>query len=419
MIETLKQKINQILTNREYKTLVIYILLGVLVRLLLMPSAVHDDMLSATWREYSYIYNGQFNVSDLMEATMSFYMKLIKPLLTDLPSLLNRADANLATSTVSYVDFVSNRHALRDLFLLKIPYLLFDFATLVVILKTLKERSSRFIGVVFWAFNPLNLFASYMWGRFEVMPMFFTFLAFFFAYKKNTWPALFALSLAISTRTSYILFLPFFVIYFAKNWKDAILFTIASLIPPFITSHVIGYLGGGSVSDTLQSGFLDFTIRGQVGNEFTATALNVILYPLVLYLFYLGKKKSFKRLVSFSTIGIAAYFAFSYFHPQYLTWLTPCLLLATTMNKRIIWPVVGLNLSYLAVIDLYFGYSRTTGLFSPLDPNLFATLGGLSNQSFLVGWQGETLLVIAHSLFVLMIGIISLILYKDAQVEVE
>lgn len=399
----------------KHKVAFVFILFGILVRLLLMPSAVHDDMLSSTWREHLLVFQGNFKVSDLMELLMSGYMELIKPLLTDLPSLLNRASANVSTGTVSYSSFVNNRHALRDLFLLKVPYLLFDLASLILIWKILKERAEKFRGIMFWALNPIALFAVFMWGRFETLPIFFTLLAFFYANKKNAWLSLLALSLAVSSRTGYILFLPFFLIYFGKNWKNTIMLLLIGIIPPLLTSHILGLLGGGSLLNTLQDGFLDFTINGQISTGFTAIAINLVIFPLILYLFYSGQDKmNFKRLVNFSTIGLFSFFAFSYFHPQYLSWITPCVVLALALNKKIAWPFIGMTVAFFLMIDIYFGSARTTGLFLPLDPSLFTIIGGLQNQSLFVNWQTSSLITIFHSLFVLMLGVISFILYKDA-----
>ncbi|MCX6808598.1 MAG: hypothetical protein NTW50_02940 [Candidatus Berkelbacteria bacterium] len=410
-----REKIEQLISFvSRYKWAVIFIIFGILVRLLLMPIAVHDDMLSSTWRDYAYIFRGNLKIDDLLDLAMAGYLKLFRPLFSELPSMLDRARANLATGTVAYDTFVNSRVALRYLFFLKIPYLIFDLASLAVIWKILEDRQQKLRGVIFWALNPALLFATFMWGRFETLPIFLTLLAFLFAYKKNPQASIAVLSLAISARTGYVLFLPFFLIYFARDWKQILTYSIIGLLPMFVTSHLFGIFGGGGLLDTLQGGFFDFTISGQISTGFTSIAINALTFPLILFLFWTKKENmTFKRLVSFSTIGVLSFFAFSFFHPQYLAWVTPALVLAFALNKKIIWPIIILMISYFFMIDMYFGFGRTTGLFAPLNYSFFSTLGGLANQSFFANWSGTTLLTIFHSIFVLMIAVISFILYQD------
>lgn len=403
----------------KYRLALIFVLIGILLRLIFMPTAVHDDMLSSTYREYLWVFQGNFKVGDLMEIVMAGWMKLIHPALIHLPDILDRAHAIPAQNTVAYGTFVSGRNAPLYLFLLKIPYLFLDLGCLAIIWLIFSDSAQKIRGVALWALNPALIFAVFMWGRFETLPIFFVLLAFLLAQKKHAWGSVLALGIAIASRTGYILFLPFFLIYFANiaklNWKEITKLVLVGIVPALTTSQIIAALGGGSLTDTLQRGFLDFTISGQISTGFTSIAINAMTFPLILYLFFNDcGQMTFKRLVNFSSIGLLSFFAFSYFHPQYLAWITPCLVLAFGFNKKIGWPFVVMILAFWFMTDLYFGFARTTGLFAPLLPSLFSTLGGLTNQSVFANWADSTLLTIFHSLFVLMIAWLSFILFQDA-----
>ena len=99
---------------------------------------------------------------------------------------------------------------------LKLPYLPFDLGIAYFLFKFFKNPKNKFLAFTIWMFNPVNLYATYMMGQFDVIPTFFAIAALYFAVRKDKYflaalflglgasfkifPALFLIPLALSTR---------------------------------------------------------------------------------------------------------------------------------------------------------------------------------------------------------------------------
>ena len=74
-----------------------------------------------------------------------------------------------------------------NLFLLaiKLPYLAFDLGIAFLLFRLFEKPKNKLLAFTLWIFNPINLYATYMMGQFDVIPTFLTVLALFLAVKKE------------------------------------------------------------------------------------------------------------------------------------------------------------------------------------------------------------------------------------------
>src|SRR3990167_4482234 len=72
------------------------------------------------------------------------------------------------------------------LFLMKLPYFFFDIALAFVLMALFKSESEKKWAFVLWMFNPVNLYATYMVGQFDIIPTFLTVAALYLALKKTS-----------------------------------------------------------------------------------------------------------------------------------------------------------------------------------------------------------------------------------------
>ena len=70
------------------------------------------------------------------------------------------------------------------LMLLKIPYLFFDIPIAFMLMKMFDQKWKLLVFVL-WIFNPVDLYATYMMGQFDIIPTFFVILALYLVMKNQ------------------------------------------------------------------------------------------------------------------------------------------------------------------------------------------------------------------------------------------
>src|SRR3989344_1786615 len=71
------------------------------------------------------------------------------------------------------------------LFLLKLPYFFFDIAIAYLLMSFFKNENEKKWAFALWIFNPVNLYATYMVGQFDIIPTFLTVAALYVAVNKK------------------------------------------------------------------------------------------------------------------------------------------------------------------------------------------------------------------------------------------
>jgi len=166
---------NRPLNNRQFFLLALGV--AVIIRLLLMPFFAHVDVYSEYRRVFYVLENGLY--FDNAHRPVVFYIELFFAWISQLfipvtNGLFDLPDPTKSVSNlVDYGFFLNDPNVFRHLFFFKLPYLLFDIATAVVIWKFIDKPQHKKLALLIWLFNPVTLFAAYIFGRFEVISLFF------------------------------------------------------------------------------------------------------------------------------------------------------------------------------------------------------------------------------------------------------
>lgn len=250
--------------------------------------------------------------------------------------------------------------------LLKLTYLFFDIFLGFLLIK-LVDPKKAFLAFSLWMFNPVNLYASYMMGQFDIIPTFFTVLSFYFIVKKKLdWAAL-ALGGGIAFKI-YPIFLIIPLIILGKSFWTKARLAILAFLPYFIS--ILPYLSSGSFrSNALfanQSSKSLYAVLPVSGGE------SIILFPVLLIFFYLliWQKKGETSLWKIYLIPLLLFFIFTHYHPQWLIWIIPFLILDLIFERfKNLLPVLLIFGSWIGSL-WFFDSSLTIGIFAPLFPIL-------------------------------------------------
>lgn len=238
------------------------------------------------------------------------------------------------------------------LYLLKAPYLVVDGIGLFLIWK-LVASDRRKLAALLWIFNPITFYSAYMLGQFDIYIAVFVLLALHISTSKRPWLAGVALGIAAAFKPFPLILLPFL-----PNRKIqsiiAGLATYLVIISPYLTS--IGFRQYALLAS--QSDKLLYAKVMISGSQYLP--LYVVGLGVLLWLAWLTPKK-YPAWVWLST-PLLLFYSVTHFHPQWFTWISPMLILYL-VNKKENWILLlVLLLSYLMII-VSFEPSLNTGLF--------------------------------------------------------
>lgn len=251
--------------------------------------------------------------------------------------------------------------------LVKMPYLIFDLLTGYFLFKLFASKRQADLAFILWIFNPVNLYATYMMGQFDIIPTFFIVFSLFLISKKREDLAALALGGGIAFKI-FPIFLIIPLVYLGKTFSAKIKLLIFTLLPYFLS--IIPYINSSNFRSTAlfasQSDKSLYAALQVSGGE------AILFFPAFLILFYLiiqNKVKEF-NLWRFYLIPLLLFFIFTHYHPQWFIWLTPFLIMDLTFNRfKNILPILLILGSWLLSL-FFFDPSLTIGLFAPILPNL-------------------------------------------------
>ncbi|MCR4305698.1 MAG: glycosyltransferase family 39 protein, partial [Candidatus Daviesbacteria bacterium] len=287
-------------------------------------------------------------------------------------NILNLYDFSSAENVFNYPPLIYWFFGLTSLFfgsnlwLLKLPYLIFDLLV-ALLLYRLVDPKKALLAFGLWIFNPVNLYATYMMGQFDILPTFFSVLSIYLAFKGKLNLAAVALGVGIAFKL-YPVFLVIPLILLGKGlWTKIKLLILTAL--PYLVS-ILPYLSSKSFRSVAL--FANQSSKSLYAGIPVSGGESILLFPAFLLLFYLlilGLKIKIDLWRLF-LIPLALFFIFTHFHPQWLIWITPflVLVLARDQFKNII-PVLIILASWIGSL-FFFDSSLTLGMFAPIFPAL-------------------------------------------------
>lgn len=192
------------------------LLKALLLRLLIMPFFAHVDFLSEYARIFSSFQQGDpflFPSRPLLTLIELFFLTLTVPLLPEHGDILLLRNAMQPTAgLLDYFLFVSDPGICRTLFLLKIPYLIFDMGTAFVLHRMFAGSRYQSTTMRLWLFNPVTIYAFYIFGRYESIALFFIALTMRALQQEKRNIAAIAFGLAMNCREIVFMYAPLFLL---------------------------------------------------------------------------------------------------------------------------------------------------------------------------------------------------------------
>lgn len=252
--------------------------------------------------------------------------------------------------------------------LVKISYLVFDLLIGFLLFKLFTQRREAMLAFGLWMFNPVSLYATYMMGQFDIIPTFFTVLSIYLVAKGKLKLAALTLGGGIAFKLyPIILVIPLLIL--GKTFFDKFKLGILTILPYILS--VMPYISSESFRSTaLVANQADKSLYASIpvsGGE------AILLFPVFLILFYLFIWRQKIENLSFwklYLIPLLLFFIFTHYHPQWLIWITPFLILDLVFNRfKNLLPILIIFLSWFFSL-FFFDPSLTLGMFAPIWPIL-------------------------------------------------
>lgn len=372
---------------------------GLSVRLLVMPFAFHGDLLAVYWRAHVIAYEGQLFAGYLVNMGAHYVhagsLRLLDPLLPapqavwtqpwwweDMAGLMPQVTRN----------FASSPDVFSTLFALKLPYLAFDLGAGLLLLALVSAARPDAIrrAWAFWMLSPIGIYATYLFARYEVMPVALVLAAILACERKRPWSGALLLGLAVTMRTYPLLLIPVFALVVVRGGARQSAWAGLALVP-FALTMLSNRLLGGDVGELarlreIPAGDAFLAVTVPVAGTGDIPVLLVAL--LAVYGLLLGRAMGWwggapvalTQLWVWLLVVHAAVFAFSAVSAHYFMWFTPFVALA--LARRPAWRgVLPLHLLQvlvvLALTDLVNGPQTLLGVFQPLAPAAVTNLPSL------------------------------------------
>jgi len=269
---------------------------------------------------------------------------------------------------------VNHPQIFRDLWAMKLPMFMADITVAWLIYKIVKKR--KFEAVSLWLLNPFSLYSIYAIGQFDIIPTALILASLWlWKDKRKNW-AYVCIGIGAGFKLFPLMMLPVLWLKDERKFKEKIISVGLSLgsfmlmLSPILKS--VEVLRSVFLSN-LTSGVFKATIS--LGNNESLPVYIVLYLGLLLWLGAKEKKERSKddgwEIELIAVYGLL--FGLSHFHPQWMTWLMPFLVLGV-MEKRFNWKSVGwLMAAYLGTIFLIDDKFVGLGLFKAIN-NSFDTL---------------------------------------------
>jgi hypothetical protein len=227
-------------------------------------------------------------------------------------------------------------------------------------------------------FNPVVIFVLYIFARHDIIGVSVTIIALILAKKDRKYWSIIMLAVAIALRFFPIMILLPLIIYLGRSKKDYIALSaigISGLAIVEVFSNV--YFGKSLIFSLLNTQHFNFILSAKLDLIIhDRIFLFIVAYFLIIFSFIHIRKKSFDLLLNYGAIIYLAYIALSYFHPQYVLWTVPFLVIVFVRRKLLAY-YHWLQFGLLMVVLIYWGDLVTKYVFAPLDHRFFIYITGL------------------------------------------
>jgi hypothetical protein len=366
-----------------------WLLIGIVIRVILMPVTLHPDMWGHSFVAYFFAYEGKLNPYETLAAlpqthplvrnfgvtdifiypplayfTLGFFRLLVRPFV----------DPAFLPFVMEYPGRVFDRpDLLWNLFIFKLPYLFVDVALAFLLAGIFNDPKKKRCAFILWMLNPVTIYATFMIGQIDILPTFFTVLAAFLYSKNKKTASLVSLGIGASYKLWPALLIVPAAFLFEEKLINRIKSVLIGFLPliltflPYLNSKAFRYMVFSPKSQKML--FMNLPVSGAEG-------IYPFIFILVLIYLYIYYKKAEKVSLSFWFLSILLLiFSVTHYHPQWFLWVTPFLIWQLVEVRFKYWELVCTLLASWLFITLMFEPSLSIGLFAPINPKLVSSIG--------------------------------------------
>ena len=304
------------------------------------------DYISRLPRNHSWvgIYgDGQFNYPPLAHLSHGLFNFLLWP-------VYPRQAFDILIN--DYGNFRGSAGSVFLLFLLKLPYVIADILCLVFLTKLFPDSRRKRLATVLWLVNPFVLYSAYLMGQFDIFIALFFILAIYAFHKDRNSLAAVCLGISAGFKPFSLVMLPFVT---RSRWKSIFLGvgTYGLIILPYL--HSVAFK-----TYALLAAQSDKPLYAKIMVSGSQHVPLFILGLVALFWWSRYRPAAFPGW-GWLSVPLFLFFSVTHWHPQWLTWLAPFLVLAWVEVEKTRWPIVVLTLAYLVIV-LTFDSSLNFGL---------------------------------------------------------
>lgn len=373
------------------KSIIFLFILAIAIRLFLMYSCYHPDLAGQSLSVYFWGFKNVTNIYDHL-LSLSSNHPLVKNFgVSDIfiyPPLTYFTLGTFQklfsfTGLQNFLEILMsgfNVYLIPNLRLyltiLKLPYLFIDMVVAFLLYNCFTKKRDKNIALIFWLFNPVTLYSTFAMGVFDIIPVLFTVLTYFFYIRKKFTYSFLSLGFGIAFKMYPIFLLPFLVFKSSPNFLKRVKYTLIAFLPiiltnlPYLSSSAYKFMVFSPKSQKMF--YMQWMLSGAEG------IFPFILFSVLLYLF--------SQNIKFSKIGLSTFFlsfflllfSVTHFHPQWFIWITPFIIIELINNNfKESWLFLIIFIIYIFIV-FTFENSLSVGLFAPLNP-LLAQFKGTAN----------------------------------------
>lgn len=235
-----------------------------------------------------------------------------------------------------------------------------------------KKSNLPVIVLVSILFNPALIFLSALWGQVDVLPLAFIVWSFYFLFKKSYRTSVFLLCLALLTKQTAILAVPFYLLFFInkltmrKVVESLVIIyltfviiylpfqkTLFDKIFPFVTYSKTALLFSSNKVSMHAYNFWQMISPGTNDNNVRLAAQIIVGSFLFFIIYRLWRKKHEmdKVITGFSVFALFSFMFLTRMHERHLAVVIPFFLIASVLNFRFYWIFVFETIYFL--INMY------------------------------------------------------------------
>jgi hypothetical protein len=366
------------------RTVILLLALGILLRVLLMPIAFHPDLFWITYHAQNLALHGQVTKDLSVQpvphliyaATIWLFRSFLSPAETIWPddwALMGQEEYQGAFELRMQIAQAPRIHT--TLVILKLPHLVFDLASAFLLLALLRKRSRQaIIALAFWLFNPIGLYISYLYGRYDAMAGFFVLLSLYLFQQVRPFSSLGALTFAFLSRIMDGALAPFFLVgaFLQLKRQRRLVLGIVVALGVVVLTVLSGALP--RVLALLNSAHGQFLLAAKLPIVLhDELVLFVVAYALLLFSSLERDLSSYSVLRKYSLMVFLVLFSVSFFNPQYFFAVLPLLALEIAEQPALLWFHLIQIVGY-AFYLLNWGTQTTWWILLPLNPAFFSRL---------------------------------------------